>query len=169
MPSYVVTGANRGLGYAFVKHLAAIEGNTVIGIARKKQEAEERLAKDNIKNVHILAADITDVKAIQAAADETARIAGGSLDVLINNAALVSDKSRWKTLIDFEPETLEEELVASFRANVVGPAHTINAFLPLIRKGQQKKVITLSTGMADLDLVNKFSLAIASPYGMNDC
>ncbi|KAK5694995.1 hypothetical protein LTR17_024708 [Elasticomyces elasticus] len=77
MPSYVVTGANRGLGYAFVTHLAAIPGNIVLGLARKKQALEERLAKDGIKNVHVLAADITDVKALKAAADETAKITGG--------------------------------------------------------------------------------------------
>jgi len=167
MPSYVVTGANRGLGYAFVKHLASVEGNTVIGLARKKPAAEERLAKDGIKNVRILEADITDVKALQAAAEETAEITGGSLDILINNAGLVSDKSRWSTVIDPKPEELEEDMMSSFKANVVGVAHTVNAFLPLIRKGGVKKVITLSTGMADMDLINQFSLAIAGPYSIS--
>jgi len=167
MPSYVVTGANRGLGYAFVKHLASIEGNTVIGLARNKASAEERLAKDGLKNVHIISADITNAKAIQAAADETAEITGGSLDILINNAAYVSRQSAWSTVADDSPESLEEDLMSSFKANVVGVAHTINAFLPLIKKGQGKKVITLSTGMADLDLVNRFSIPIAGPYSIS--
>ncbi|KAK5127942.1 hypothetical protein LTR85_005059 [Meristemomyces frigidus] len=167
MASYVVTGASRGLGYAFVTHLASIPGNTVIGIARNKSATEERLAKDGIKNVTILAADITDFKALQAAADETAKITGGSLDVLINNAGLVVEGSHWTTLVEDTPEHLEEELMDSFRANVVGIAHTINAFLPLIRKGKDKKVITLSTGMADLDLINDFSIGIAAPYSIS--
>ncbi|KAK5137911.1 hypothetical protein LTR08_006680 [Meristemomyces frigidus] len=167
MTSYVVTGASRGLGYAFVSHLASIQGNTVIGIARNKAATEDRLAKDGIKNVTILAADITDVKAIQTAADETAKLTGGKLDVLINNAALVVNGSRWSTLVDDTPEHLEEKLVDSFRANVVGVAHTINAFLPLLRKGTEKKVITISTGMADLDLINEFNIAIAAPYSIS--
>jgi NAD(P)-dependent dehydrogenase (short-subunit alcohol dehydrogenase family) len=167
MPSYVVTGASRGLGYAFVKHLAAIEGNTVIGIARNKPATEERFAKDGVKNVTILAADITDVKALQKAAEETAKITGGSLDCLINNAGLVSERSRWKTLVDDTAEGLEEDLISSFRANVVGVAHTTNAFLPLLRKGQAKKVLTLSTGLADADLINEYALAPAAPYSIS--
>ena len=164
MPSYVVTGANRGLGYVFITHLASIEGNTVIAIARKKTETEERLAKDGIKNVKVFAADVTDVKALQAAAEGTSKITGGGLDVLINNAALVSKQSQWSSITDGTPEDLEEELMASFHANVVGAAHVINAFLPLIRKGEVKKVINLSTGLADVDLTNQFSIANGSPY-----
>lgn len=139
----------------------------MIGIVRNAEATEARLKKDGIKNVNILSADITDYKAVQVAAAETAKITGGSVDLLINNAALVSSISPWKTLVDFEPQVLEDDLTASFRANVVGPAHTINAFLSLIRKGSSKKVITISTGMADPDLVNDFSIPIASPYSIS--
>lgn len=38
----------------------------------------------------------------------------------------------------------------AFAVNVVGVAKTITAFLPLIKKSTIKKVITISTGMADL-------------------
>jgi NAD(P)-dependent dehydrogenase (short-subunit alcohol dehydrogenase family) len=167
MPSYVVTGANRGLGYAFVKHLASIEGNTVFGIARDKKATEERLQKDGVKGVHVFAADITDVKALEAAAEGVAKFTGGGLDVLINNAGLVSRRSAWTRVIDDKPQDLENDLLSSFKANVVGVAHTINAFLPLIRKGNERKVLVLSTGMADLDFVNQFSIAIAAPYAIS--
>ena len=40
-----------------------------------------------------------------------------------------------------------------FRTNVAGVAHTINAFLPLLRAGPIKKVVTLSTGLADIDVI----------------
>lgn len=46
--------------------------------------------------------------------------------------------------------SLEKELMDAFTVNVVGVAKTITAFLPLIKKSTIKKVITLSTGMADL-------------------
>ncbi|EMC98748.1 hypothetical protein BAUCODRAFT_379497 [Baudoinia panamericana UAMH 10762] len=167
MPSYVVTGSNRGLGYAFLVHLAAIPGNTVIGLARDVAKTKEKLATDGINNVHVFAADITDIKALQLAAEETAKITGGSLDVLINNAGYVSKQSAWSSLPDITPEALEEDLLTSFKINVVGVAHTISAFLPLIRKGQQKKVITISTGMADLDFTNHFTIPIAGPYAVS--
>jgi NAD(P)-dependent dehydrogenase (short-subunit alcohol dehydrogenase family) len=37
---------------------------------------------------------------LKKAAEATAKITGGSLDVLINNAALVSEESSFKTLLD---------------------------------------------------------------------
>lgn len=105
MPSYVVTGASRGIGarlprllsqtvltktqYEFIRKLAKDQSNTVIGLVRNKAATEERLAKDSIKNVTIIEADITDFAAQQKAAAETATLTGGSLDYLINNAALL--------------------------------------------------------------------------------
>jgi len=167
MPSYVVTGASRGLGLAFVKHLASIEGNTVIGLVRNKSATEKQLAQDGFTNIQVVSADITDAKALASAADEVATITGGTLDVLINNAALIAPKSAFLDVTQQTPDELQEDLMTTFQANVVGVAHTINAFLPLIRKGQLKKIVTLSSGMADLDLINDYDIAVAGPYSVS--
>lgn len=169
MPSYVVTGASRGLGYAFITNLAAVPGNTVIGLVRNKAGTEERLAKDGIKNVTIFQADITDQAALHIAAAETAKLTGGSLDYLIQNAGYISDVSSFSTLADFEsqPEALAKDMQMSFDANVIGTVYTTTVFLPLIRKGYAKKIIAISTGMADSDLVNRFLIGVASPYSIS--
>jgi len=169
MPSYVVTGASRGLGYAFIKHLVSDPSNTVIGLVRNKKATEERIAKDGLKgNLHIFEADIVDVEALKSAAAETAKLTGGSVDVLINNAAFVSEESNFATI-----QQAEEDLAAviadftkSFEINVNGIVKTITAFLPLIRKSSIKKVISLSTGMADMDFVVNFSIPVATPYAV---
>ena len=167
MPSYLITGASRGLGYAFVRHLAAIPNNTVIGMVRNKDATLARLEKDGITNVSIVQADITDREALFTAYNEVKEITKGSLDILINNAALIDENSAYKTLLDDELAKLEEDLMASFRANVVGVANTVNLFLPLIRAGNEKKIITISSGMADIDVVNRFSVPIAAPYSIS--
>lgn len=167
MPSYLITGASRGLGYAFARHLAAIPGNTVIGMVRNKDTTLARLEKDGITNVSIVQADITDRDALKATYAEVEKITKGSLDILINNAALVDESSAYKTLLDDDPAALEEDLMSSFRANVVGVANTINLFLPLVRAGKEKKIITISTGMADTELINRFSVPIAAPYSIS--
>ncbi len=51
--------------------------------------------------------------------------------------------------------------------NVIGVVKTINVFLPLTQKSSTKKVITISSGMADVDLVNKFSVDNAAPYSIS--
>jgi NAD(P)-dependent dehydrogenase (short-subunit alcohol dehydrogenase family) len=75
--------------YEFIRKLAKERSNTVIGLVRNKAATEERLTKDSIKNVTIIEADITDFAAQQKDAAETATLTGGSLDYLINNAALL--------------------------------------------------------------------------------
>lgn len=70
-------------------------------------------------------------------------------------------------LQDMKPAQIEQYFTASFNANVIGVAITTNAFIPLIRKGQMKKVITMSTGMADADLITKFEVANASSYAVS--
>ncbi|KAI5357044.1 Putative short-chain dehydrogenase/reductase SDR, NAD(P)-binding domain superfamily [Septoria linicola] len=164
MPSYLVTGASRGLGYAWITHLASNPTNTVFGLVRNKTATEEALAKDGIKNVHVLSADVTDHKALLAAAEKTAEVTGGGLDILIHNAAYISERSQFFTVLDDKPEEFAADLTASFQANVVGATYLLNAFLPLIRRGKDKKIAVLSSGMADLDLVNQYSIAVASPY-----
>jgi NAD(P)-dependent dehydrogenase (short-subunit alcohol dehydrogenase family) len=136
-------------------------------MVRNKDATVARLEKDGITNVSIVEADITDRDALTAAYREVKDITKGSLDILINNAALIDENSAYKTLLDDELAVLEEDLMSSFRADVVGVANTINIFLPLIRAGNEKKIITISTGMADIDLVNRFSVPIAAPYSIS--
>ena len=60
-----------------------------------------------------------------------------------------------------DPQTLIKDLQVSFEIN------TVNSFIPLLRKGQEKKVFTLSTGMADIDLINQIDVAVAAPYSIS--
>lgn len=68
---------------------------------------------------------------------------------------------------DDDPQTLVKDLQSSFDVNVIGVIKTVNTFLPLLRKGHEKKVFALGTGMADLDLINDFGIAIHSPYSIS--
>ncbi|OCT50329.1 hypothetical protein CLCR_07493 [Cladophialophora carrionii] len=160
MPSYLVTGANRGLGL-----LAKDPANTVVGIVRDKAAADKAVAADGFKNVTMVEAAIADYKSLLKARDEVAKITGGSLDYLINNAAFIDRKTMGKALDEFdnEAEMLEDALVESFRVNAVGVIHTINVFLPLVKKGSAKKVVLISSGMADPALINS-GIAADAPY-----
>lgn len=51
-----------------------------------------------------------------------------------------------------------------WQTNVVGNIHLFHLFLPIVLKGQIKKVITISTGMADLNLTNDCEVDIGGLY-----
>jgi len=168
MPSYAVTGASRGIGLEFVKQLSDDSSNIVLAIVRNKATAT-RVTELGRSNVHLLQADITDYEALKAAAERTKEITGGSLDALINNAAnTLADRSGW-TLDQYtgHEALLEEDLMDSFKVNVIGVVHTINAFLPLLQLGKLKKVITISSAIADADTVLKSETSLLGPYSIS--
>ncbi|KAL7944098.1 hypothetical protein V8C42DRAFT_358778 [Trichoderma barbatum] len=171
MPSYVVTGASRGLGFEFVRQLSSDPNNTVIGLVRDKAAADQVVARElaGRSNIRILQADITDYDAVKKSVAATAKITGGSLDYLIANAAYVSEFDAYDPIgaLGNTPNELEEDLLKSFKVNVVSNIHLFNLYMPLILSGNAKKVIALSTGMADLDSMNKFELQVAPGYSIS--
>jgi NAD(P)-dependent dehydrogenase (short-subunit alcohol dehydrogenase family) len=65
------------------------------------------------------------------------------------------------------PTELREDLVQSLMVNVVGNIELFNIFLPLIKKGNAKKVVSISSGMADLEFISRFDIAAAGPYSIS--
>lgn len=127
--------------------------NTVIGIVRSVEKTQEKLNADSISNVHIFAGDMADNASLEKAAAETAKITK-RVDYLIVNGAFMSHAASWLQPSEFAGRAadLRKEFVDSLDVNVVGVIYSINAFLPLVRKGAAKKITVISTGMADLDL-----------------
>ena len=66
---------------------------------------------------------------------------------------------------DFEP--LEKDLQESLEINLLAVIKTVQAFIPLIRQGNEKKVLSISTGMADPDLINATEIDFAAPYAIS--
>ena len=71
---------------------------------------------------------------------------------------------QFKTNRGTTPQELEEDALKLFKTNVIGNIHLFNLFTPLIRKGKAKKIITISSGNADLDLINQFDMDRAPLY-----
>src|SRR5258708_3338440 len=111
MPSYVVIGASRGLGYAFLEHLSKDPNTIVIGPARKVAPVNEKVQQDGLKNVTIVEADMVDRASFRKAAAETAKLTGGAVDYLILNAVYASATSVSRFLDEYEgePDVLEED------------------------------------------------------------
>jgi NAD(P)-dependent dehydrogenase (short-subunit alcohol dehydrogenase family) len=64
-------------------------------------------------------------------------------------------------------KALEDDLNELFQINVLGNVPLFNIFLPLIKNGQTKKVVTISSGMSDEKLAVEFELFEAAPYSIS--
>ncbi|EEU38088.1 uncharacterized protein NECHADRAFT_48385 [Fusarium vanettenii 77-13-4] len=168
MPSYLITGVSRGLGFGFLKVLSADKNNTIIGLVRDKKSTDAKVKEQlgDLDNVTILQADMLDYAALKAAVPVVEKITGGKLDYIIANAAWASPWSAFRSIDSLakEPEKLEEDYVYSFRVNVVGNVHLLNLFIPLVLKGDVKKVIHIASGQSSVDMIAKHDISIMTPY-----
>jgi NAD(P)-dependent dehydrogenase (short-subunit alcohol dehydrogenase family) len=131
----LVTGANRGLGLEFARQLQAA-GAEVIGTARRPEAADELKAL----GVRVEKLDVTDPASVSALAE---RLAGVSLDVLLNNAGIFPERG------NFESED-PAEVLRVFDVNTVGPLRVTQALLPNLRLGKRKLIMNMSSGLGSI-------------------
>src|SRR3954452_21676024 len=106
----LVTGGNRGLGYAFTMALADC-GAAVAFIGRSgeaNQSAVERLARAGVR-AHGISADLSRDDDVTRSIDESVEALGG-LDIVVNNAGACFHNPAW--------EATDEEWQQVFDLNV---------------------------------------------------
>ncbi|KEY70107.1 hypothetical protein S7711_08637 [Stachybotrys chartarum IBT 7711] len=171
MASYLISGASRGLGFEFLRQLSQDPANTVIGLVRDTKSTQDKVRAElpDRSNIHIVRGDLSDYKSLEAAAAEVGKITDGKLDYLIANAAVIPKWSAYDDIATLgqSPDELEEDLLATFKTNVVSQIHLINLFMPLVLGGTAKKVVALSTGLADFEATRTWNLAAGAPYAIS--
>ena len=143
MPTYVITGANRGLGIEFVRQLSSNSSNTVIAAVRSLQGDLDDLQKLSYKveaKVHILECNTGDIKSIHKFGEDVKEASGAKqIDYLLNNAGINSTPDQ--TSLDITVESLREHI----DVNVAGPAETLKTLLPQLSKGSV--VMNMTSGL----------------------
>ncbi|QDF42289.2 SDR family NAD(P)-dependent oxidoreductase [Bradyrhizobium symbiodeficiens] len=139
--SVAITGAGGGLGRATALAFAR-KGYRVFGTALKPEEVEElRAASEGA--VRLTVCDITDEAAVFFWAKAVINETGGGLDLLIQNAGILSP-GPFEVL---KLNTVRHE----FEVNLFGALSVANAFIPALRK-QRGRIIYISTFTASLPL-----------------
>ncbi|KAE8823867.1 hypothetical protein P3342_012494 [Pyrenophora teres f. teres] len=171
MSVYVITGVSKGIGFEFTKQLSEEPQNLIVGLVRNKDAAEKKMKEEfpNRSNIHILHADLSNHASLKQAADDTAKIVGDrGIDVLLANAGLVSYFDGFRPIGDLANKPTELETCAHqlFQTNVIGNVHLFHSFLPLVLASPSptKRVITITSGVADLDLTNAVEIDIGALY-----
>jgi len=140
--SAAVTGAGGGLGRDIALGLAA-KGYIVFGTAISAREVED-VKEASGGRVSLTVSDITKEESVKAwAAGVSDALGGGGLDLLINNAGILT------------PGPLEvlplDAIRREFEVNVFGALSVVNAFLPALRKARGR-FVQISTWTASLPL-----------------
>src|SRR5262249_10317523 len=132
----LITGAASGLGRLMAFRIAAEGGNLILwDVDREGLVATEAELAARGTKVRSYACDLTDRRAIAASATRTLTD-HGSVDILINNAGIVSGK----TLLDAS----EQEIERTFDVNALALFWTTRAFLPGMLERDSGHVITIA-------------------------
>jgi NAD(P)-dependent dehydrogenase (short-subunit alcohol dehydrogenase family) len=112
--------------------------------AAKGEAAAAKLRQEGI-DATAIAIDVTDETSVQSAV-KTIEAKHGKLDILVNNAGVFLD---WGTSpLEVSEETIRE----TFETNFYGPFRVTRAFLPLLRKSSEARVVNLSSVLGSLSL-----------------
>jgi NAD(P)-dependent dehydrogenase (short-subunit alcohol dehydrogenase family) len=159
----LITGANQGLGYYTAQQLAASGTYHVLLGSRDFNKAEtaiESLANDSsvkvdAKDLEPLQIDINDDASISAAA-ETVEKKYGKLDILLNNAAVALPGE--EDVLKSGGSSLRDFFRQHYETNVFGTVAVTEAFIPLLMKGEKKRLAFTSSSMGSLHAATEENL-----------
>ncbi len=143
MTPALITGAHRGLGLQAAHDLASLGWHVWLGSRDPGRGAEAARGLASLPGrVTPLALDVTDDASVEAAV-EVVDDAGDPLDVLVNNAGITGPAVP-------PEETGPSDFLACFGVNLLGPVRVTRAFLPLLRRAEDPRVVMVSSGVGSI-------------------
>ncbi|THV47317.1 hypothetical protein BGAL_0319g00080 [Botrytis galanthina] len=153
----LITGCSRGLGLALAAEFSKA-GHLVFATARgDSTPALEELMKSSPSTVKYIKLDATSRSSVQEAEKQVAALLDGQgLDVLINNAGVIN----WMTTGIHAMDDLDSVL----NSNVTSAHIVTSTFLPLLKRGSQKKVINMSSSGGSIERSPVYSTMAIPAY-----
>ena len=140
MPSILITGANRGLGFEFARQYGA-DGWRVIATCRHPIAAaalQELVARAGV--VRIIPLDVTNLESVRQAATQIEE----PIDIVINSAGIGGKRDQKTGNVDYE--SWREVL----NVNTMGPLRVTEAFVDHLARSERKLVVTITSGMGSI-------------------
>ena len=132
--NWVITGVSSGFGYEMVKQVLS-RGDNVLGTVRKTAPVEELVARYP-DNFHVEIVEMRDRKAVKQLGQKAEELFS-TIDVIVSNAGY--------GLFGAAEELSDEEIDDIIATNLTGSIDFIRAFLPVMRKKQQGRIIQISS------------------------
>ncbi|MES2730635.1 MAG: SDR family oxidoreductase [Bacteroidota bacterium] len=147
MKSALVTGANKSIGFEVARQLAQKGIYVYLGSRNLENgiAAVEKLLAEGLSNVEAIQLDVTDDESVK-----NARTAIGKktkvLDILINNAGIYGGY----------PQSALDSTINQFKTtydlNVFGVVRVTQAFIDLMKKSSQPRIVNVSSSQGSITL-----------------
>lgn len=154
-PVSLITGANKGIGFEIARKLGALGHLVLVGARDRKlgQAATDKLKAEGA-DAHLMTLDVTHQPSIVRTVNFIEQ-EYGRLDVLVNNAAIIHDRSLKPS--DTPLDTIREV----FEPNFFGLIAVTQAMIPLLLKSKAGRIVNMSSGLGSLTLQSD----PANPFG----
>ncbi|MDQ0593603.1 NAD(P)-dependent dehydrogenase (short-subunit alcohol dehydrogenase family) [Chryseobacterium ginsenosidimutans] len=147
MRKALITGANKGIGFETARQL--LENGYFVFIGSRNMEngklAVQRLKEAGFENVEAVQLDVTDIKSVESARKEI-ESKTEVLDVLINNAGINGGLPQ--AALDAPAEAFQIVM----DTNLYGVVRVTQAFIDLLRKSDQPRIVNVSSSGCSLTL-----------------
>lgn len=142
----LITGADRGLGFALIAGLLDKGWDVVAGQYMPEWTALVELRERYPQRLHLVPLDVGSTESVHAAAALTLTLVD-HLDLLINNAGVISGTGN----LTIRETQNYAEIERIININAVGPIRVAEAFLPLLDKGALKRLCFVSSEASSIE------------------
>jgi NAD(P)-dependent dehydrogenase (short-subunit alcohol dehydrogenase family) len=149
MQNVLITGANRGIGFEFVRQYVSA-GNRVFAACRNPDEAQElqKLYSKFPERLKILQLEVSDPASIRKSHSSVAEEIK-ALDILINNAGVYSTKGSRSPKEELGHLSFDDALFV-IRINAIAPIIIAQEYLDLLRSSKNAKIINMTSGYGSI-------------------
>jgi NAD(P)-dependent dehydrogenase (short-subunit alcohol dehydrogenase family) len=141
-PVALVTGADKGIGLETARRLAGAGYRVYLTV----RSSERGRAAAAILGAQLLELDVTSDQSVRHAAKSVEQ-AGGHLDVLVNNAGITGP-------VRDDPHDYTADDMTKVLLTNVGYIRVIHAFLPLLEKSDDPRIVNVSSGLGSFTRVH---------------
>lgn len=148
MKTAFITGANKSIGFETARQLLQQGYYIYLGSRNLENglEAVEKLKGEGLNNLEAIQIDVSNDESVKAARVEIGNKTEG-LDALINNAGISGGM----------PQTTSTDIAIFkevFDTNLFGVVRVTQAFMDLLQKSTQPRIVNVTSGLGSLTLHN---------------
>eukprot|EP00903_Cladosiphon_okamuranus_P011691 g10996.t1 len=147
----VVTGSNKGIGFAIAKKLAQAPGHLCVLTSRNPalgQKAVDDLKAEGLDSVTYKQLDIGDSTSVERFASEIEQ-EYGRVDILVNNAGIAFKPD--------DPTPFKDQVEPTLKTNFFDTVAFTERLLPLVRKSSAGRIVNMASMTGHLSVLKSQS------------